>query len=135
MKLTKNQKIVLVFIIFAIIIGYALTPLGYETRTPDLRTWAIVPFFVSASLLIPILALILVFKKPRIAGILVVINAIVMLLLVPGDQAGFFFTSAVPPLITVFEFLAVFNSIGFLIWGPKLFATTKAKPSRAILKP
>src|SRR6266403_2563956 len=102
MKLTKNQIVVLVLLILAIIFGYALTPLGYETRTPDLRTWAIVPFFVSASLLIPILALILLFKKPRVAGILVVINATVMLLLVPGDQAGFFFTSPVPLVITIF---------------------------------
>jgi hypothetical protein len=119
-KLSKNQKIVLVLLILAIIFGWALTPLGFETRTPDLRTWAIVPFFISASLLIPIIALSVLFKKPRVAGVLVIINALVMLLLVPGDQAGFFFTSAVPPVITVFEFLSVFVSAGFLIWGPAL---------------
>jgi hypothetical protein len=120
MKLTNTAKIVLGLLVLAIIFGYALTPLGFETRTPDLRTWAIVPFFVSASLLIPILALIFLFKKPKVAGVMVVINAIVMLFLVPGDQAGFFFTTPVPPIITVFEFLSVIVSIGFLLSGPRL---------------
>lgn len=120
MKLTKTAKIVFGLLVLAIIFGYALTPLGFETRTPDLRTWAIVPFFVAASLAIPILALALLFKKPSISGVLVVINAIVMLFLVPGDQAGFFFTTPVPPIITVFEFLSVFVSIGFLLYGPRL---------------
>jgi hypothetical protein len=120
MKLTKTTKVVLGLLILAIIFGYALTPLGFETRTPDLRTWAIVPFFISASLLIPILALIFLFKKPKVAGVMVVINAIVMLFLVPGDQAGFFFTTPVPPIITVFEFLSVVVSIGFLLAGPQL---------------
>jgi hypothetical protein len=121
MKLTNTGKIIALLLVFGIIFGYLLTPLGLETRSANLRTVAIVPFFIAASLGIPITALILLFKKPRIAGILVVINAIIMLFLVPGDQAGFFFTVPVPPAITVLEFLSVIVSIGFLLYGPKLY--------------
>ena len=126
MKLPTTGKIIAVLLVFAVIFGYLLTPLGLEPRSPYLRTIAIVPFFITASLGIPIIALVLLFLKPRITGILVVINAIIMLFLVPGDQAGFFFTVSVPTAITVLEFLSVIISIGFLLYGPKLYRESKA---------
>ncbi len=130
MKLTTTGKIVASLLILAIIFGYLLTPLGLEPRSPDLRTVAIVPFFITASLGIPIIASILLFIKPKATAILVVINAIIMLFLVPGDQAGFFFTVSVPTAITVLEFLSVIVSIGFLLYGPKLYRESKAAKNR-----
>lgn len=127
MKLTVTGKIVALLLVFGIIFGFLLTPLGLEPRSGDLRTIAIVPFFIAASLGIPIAAFILLFiKKPRITGILVVINAVIMLFLVPGDQAGFFFTVPVPLPITILEFLSIIVSIGFLLYGPKLYRESKA---------
>lgn len=125
MKLTRTGKIMAALLLLAIVFGFLLTPLGLEPRNPDLRTWVIVPFFIAASLGIPIVASVLLFIKPKIAGILVVINAIIMLLLVPGDQAGFFFTTPPPVGITIFEFLSVLVSIGFLLYGPKLYRESK----------
>jgi hypothetical protein len=122
LNLTKTGKIIGILLILAIVFGYLLTPLGLETRTPGLRTFAIVPFFVTASLGIPIIAFILLFIKPRITGILVVINAIIMLFLVAGDQGGFFFTIPVYTSITVLELLSMIVSIGFLLYGPRLVA-------------
>ena len=119
-KLSSTGKIVGVLLVCALVFGYLLTPLGLEPRNPDLRTFAIVPFFIAASLGIPIAAAILLFIKPRIAGLLVTINAIIMIFLVAGDQAGFFFTTPPPVGITVFEFLSLGVSIGFLLAGPKL---------------
>jgi len=119
-KLSSTGKIVGVLLVCALVFGYLLTPLGLEPRNPDLRTFAIVPFFIAASLGIPIAAAILLFIKPRIAGLLVTINAIIMIFLVAGDQAGFFFTTPPPVGITVFEFLSLGVSIGFLLVGPKL---------------
>ena len=125
MKLSNTGKVIAALLAFAIIFGYLLTPLGLEPRSPDLRTIAIVPFFITASLGIPIVALVLLFIKPRATGVLVVINAIIMLFLVPGDQAGLFFTVSVPIAITVLEFLSVIISIGFLLYGPKLYRESK----------
>jgi len=119
-KLSSTGKIVGVLLVCALVFGYLLTPLGLEPRNPDLRTFAIVPFFIAASLGIPIAAAILLFIKPRIAGLLVTINAIIMIFLVAGDQAGFFFTTPPPVGIMVFEFLSLGVSIGFLLAGPKL---------------
>jgi hypothetical protein len=130
MKLSTTGKIIAVLLFFAILFGYLLTPLGLEPRSPHLRTIAIVPFFITASLGIPIVALVLLFLKPRLTGILVIINAIIMLFLVPGDQAGFFFTVSVPPAITVLEFLSVIISIGFLLYGPKLYRESEGIPSK-----
>lgn len=130
MKLSATGKIIAVLLFFAILFGYLLTPLGLEPRSPDLRTIAIVPFFITASLGIPIVALVLLFLKPRVTGILVVINAIIMLFLVPGDQAGFFFTVSVPPAITILEFLSVIISIGFLLYGPKLYRESEGIRSK-----
>ena len=112
-------------LVLALVFGYLLTPLGLEPRTPDLRTFAIVPFFITASLGLPIVASILLFIKPRITGILMVINAIIMLFLVAGDQAGFFFTTPPPIGITVFEFLSIAISVGFLLYGPILIRENK----------
>ena len=109
----------------ALVFGYLLTPLGLEPRTPELRTFAIVPFFITASLGLPIVASILLFIKPRITGILMVINASIMLFLVAGDQAGFFFTTPPPIGITVFEFLSLAVSIAFLLYGPILIRENK----------
>ena len=129
MKLTTTGKIVLVLLVFGIIIGYLLTPLGFETRSAHLRSDAIVPFFIANALGIPIAALILLFKKPQITGILMVINAAVELFLVPGDQAGFFFTVAPPARITVLEFLSIIVMIGYLLYGPKLYSENEEKTS------
>jgi len=122
MKLTIAGKIIGLLLVFGIVFGYLLTPLGLETRSAALRTIAIVPIFIAASLGIPIVALILLFIRPKITGILVIINAIIMLFLVPGDQAGYFFTLPVPGAISVLEFLSIIVSIGFLLYGPKLYA-------------
>ena len=125
MKLTNTGKIIAFLLVFGIVFGYLLTQLGLETRSAALRTIAIVPIFIAASLGIPIAALILLFIKPKITGIFVIINAIIMLFLVPGDQAGYFFTLPVPGAISVLEFLSIMVSIGFLLYGPKLYNESK----------
>lgn len=125
MKLTKTAKIIAVLLVLAIIFGYLLTPLGLEPRAPNIRTVAIIPFFIAASLGIPIAALILLFIKPRITGLLVIINAIIMLFLVAGDQGGFFFTTPAPDAITILEFLSMILSILFLLYGPALRRNSK----------
>jgi len=132
MKHLTPRTIVATLLVFAIVFGYLLTPLGLEPRTADLRTYAIVPFFITASLGLPIAAAIFLFIKPRLAGIFVVINAIIMLFLVAGDQGGFFFTTPPPTAITILEFLSIIVSIGFLLYGPELY---RSRASISRLRP
>ena len=129
-KLTRTGTVMAFLLTLAIIFGYLLTPLGLEPRMNDLKTVAIVPFFVSASLGLPIIAAIYLFIKPRVTSILVMINASLMLFLVAGDQAGFFFTTPPPVAITILEFLSIILSIAFLLYGPMLYRESKRTRSK-----
>ena len=130
MKLSNTGKIMALLLVLAIVFGYLLTPLGLEPRTEDLRTFAIVPFFITASLGLPIISAVLLFIRPRISGILMILNAIIMLFLLAGDQGGFFFTTPPPTAITILEFLSIIVSVGFLLVGPKIIRETKANRSK-----
>lgn len=122
---TRTHLTMLFLLILAIVFGYLLTPLGFEPRNPDLRSYAIVPFFIIASLGIPIVATVLLFFKAKITGILVIINAIIMLFLVAGDQGGYFFTTPPPLAISILELLSMIVSILFLLLGPVLIRKSK----------
>jgi hypothetical protein len=61
----------------------------------ELRTPAFAAFFVTVGLVIPIAGLVSLFRWPKLAGVLAVIDAVLLFLTAPADQALFFFT--VPP--------------------------------------
>lgn len=122
---TRTHLAVLFLLILAIVFGYLLTPLGFEPRNPDLRSYVVVPFFIIASLGIPIAATVLLFFRAKITGILVIVNAIIMLFLVAGDQGGYFFTSPPPVAISILELFSMVLSILFLLLGPVLIRNSK----------
>jgi hypothetical protein len=99
------------------ILGFLLTPLGFETRMNELRTLAFATFFIAVGLLLPIAGLVLLFRKPKAAGVLAVIDAALLFLTAPADQAMFFFTVPPPLAVTVGEYLLIFVGIGYMLWG------------------
>ncbi len=52
------------------------------------------------------------FRRPKYAGALAVINAVLLFLIAPADQALFFFTVAPPLAVTVGEYILIFVGVG-----------------------
>jgi hypothetical protein len=120
---TSTERILAVLFVFGFILGFLLTPLGVETRMPELRTLAFAGFFIIVGLLLPLAGLIsLWLRRPRLAGVLAVIDAALLFLAAPADQALFFFTVAPPPAVTIGEFILIFVGIGYMLYGPRVYS-------------
>ena len=120
-SLTSAERILAVLFGFGFILGFLLTPLGVETRMPELRTLAFAGYFIIVGLLIPLADCLLWLGRPRLAGVLAVINATLIFLTAPADQAIFFFTVSPPPAVTVGEYILIFVGVGYMLYGPRVY--------------
>lgn len=126
--LTRAERVLAVLLGVGFILGFLLTPLGFETRMPELRTLAFAGFFIIVGLLLPLAGLFsLWLRRPRLAGVLAVIDAILLFLTAPADQALFFFTVAPPPAVTLGEYILIFVGIGYMLYGPRVYAENKTE--------
>lgn len=120
--LTGDMKILAVLFGIGFILGFLLTPLGVETRSPEIRTLFFGVFFIIVGLLLPLAGLVLVWlRKTRYAGVIALIDAVLIFLVAPADQALFFFTVSPPPLVTIGEFILIFIGVGYMLYGPKVY--------------
>jgi len=117
----KSEQILAVLFGLGFILGFLLTPLGFETRMNELRTLAFAAFFVTVGLLIPFAGIVLLLRKPKIAGVLAVIDAALLFLIAPADQARFFFTIPPPPTVTAGEYILIFVGIGYMLYGQRVY--------------
>ncbi len=135
---TSAMRVLAILFGIGFILGFLLTPLGVETRSPEIRTLLFGVFFIIVGLLIPLAGLILLWlRKTRFAGILAVIGATLTFLTAPADQALFFFTVSPPPAVTLGEFILIFVGIGYMLYGPKVYdeqGTKYANPSKEMEK-
>ena len=126
--LTSAERVLALLFGFGFILGFILTPLGVETRMPELRTLAFAGFFITVGLLIPLAGLVsLWLRKPRLAGVLAVINAALLFLTAPADQALFFFTVSPPPAVTVGEYILILIGIGYMLYGQRVYIEKQTK--------
>ncbi len=123
----NEKRILAALFVIGIILGFLLTPLGFETRMNMLRTWAFAGFFIAVGLLLPIAGLALLFWKPRIACVLAVFDAALLFLTATADQAMFFFTTPPPLAVTVGEFILIFVGIGYMLYGPRIYVKSRTK--------
>ncbi len=122
LPLTSAGRILAVLFGVGFILGILLSPLGVETRMPELRSLAFAGFFIIVGMLIPLIGLVSVWlRRPRLAGVLAVIDAALLFLTAPADQALFFFTVAPPPAVTIGEFVLIFVGIGYMLYGPQVY--------------
>ena len=104
------------------VLGFLLTPLGVETRMNELRTPAFAGFFITVGLLIPLAGLVSLFlRRQKLAAILAVLDASLLFLTAPADQARFFFTVTPPPAVTVGEYALILIGIGYMLLGPRIY--------------
>jgi hypothetical protein len=121
-SLGNSERILAVLFAVGFILGFLLTPLGFETRMNELRTLAFAAFFVTVGLLIPIAGLVLVlFQRPKVAGVLAVIDALLSFLIAPADQALFFFTVPPPPAVTAGEYILILVGVGYVLYGSRVY--------------
>jgi uncharacterized membrane protein len=125
MKLTSSERILAALLVLGIILGFLLTPLGFETRSSEIRTLAFAVFFVTVGLLLPIAGLVSLFRKPKLAAILAIIDAAVLFLTAPADQASFFFTVPPPPAVTAGEYALILVGIGYMLYGSRVYAESQ----------
>jgi hypothetical protein len=121
-SLGKTERILAVLFGLGFILGFLLTPLGVETRMHELRTLAFAGFFIVVGLLIPLAGLVSLFlRRPKLAGVLAVIDAVLLFLTAPADQARFFFTAPPPPAVTAGEYILILVGIGYMLYGPRVY--------------
>jgi len=121
-SLGKTERILAVLFGLGFILGFLLTPLGVETRMHELRTPAFAGFFIVVGLFIPLAGLVSLFlRRPKLAGVLAVIDAVLLFLTAPADQARFFFTAPPPPAVTAGEYILILVGIGYMLYGPRVY--------------
>ena len=121
-SLGKTERILAVLFGLGFILGFLLTPLGVETRMHELRTPAFAGFFLVVGLFIPLAGLVSLFlRRPKLAGVLAVIDAVLLFLTAPADQARFFFTAPPPPAVTAGEYILILVGIGYMLYGPRVY--------------
>lgn len=117
----RTKRILAVLFVIGIITGFLLTPLGFEPRSNELRTPLFAVFFIVVGLVLPIAGLAVLFRKPRFAGILAIVNAVLLFLTAPADQALFFFTVPPPPAVTAGEYILIFVGVGYILYGQRVY--------------
>lgn len=133
---TSAMRILALLFGIGFILGFILTPLGVENRSPEIRTLWFGVFFIIVGLLIPLAGLVLLWlRKKRYAGILAVIGAALIFLVAPADQALFFFTVSPPPAVTIGEFILIFVGIGYMLYGPMVYSEDKKEIENLPHKP
>lgn len=130
--LTSGERILAILLGFGFILGFLLTPLGVETRMPELRTLLFAGFFIVVGLLLPLAGLVsLWLRRPRLAGVLAGIDAVFIFLTPPADQALVFFTVPPPPAVSIGEYILIFVGVGYMIYGPKIYSESIKKAANS----
>ncbi len=118
---SRAERVLAVLFGLGFVIGFLLTPLGVETRMHEMRTPAFAVFFITVGLLLPLAGLVLLFaRRPKVAGVLAVIDGSLLFLTAPADQARFFFTVTPPPAVSIGEYMLILVGIGYLLFGPRV---------------
>jgi hypothetical protein len=126
----NEERILAVLFGMGAILGFMLTPLGVETRMNEMRTLAFAAFFIAVGLVLPIAGLISLFRWPKLAGILAVIDASLLFLTAPADQALFFFTVPPPFAVAAGEYILILVGIGYMLLGPRVYVENRTLRKR-----
>jgi hypothetical protein len=119
---SNAEKVLAVLLAVGFIVGFLLTPLGFETRMNELRTLWFSGFFIIVGLLLPLAGLVSLFlRRPKLAGVLAVVDAALSFLTAPADQAKFFFTVTPPPAVTAGEYILILLGIGYILYGQRVY--------------
>jgi hypothetical protein len=121
-SLGRSERVLAGLFGVGFVLGFLLTPLAFETRMNEIRTLAFGVFFVTVGLLLPLAGLVsLLLRRPRLAGVLAVLDASLLFLTAPADQALFFFTVPPSPAVTAGEYILILVGIGYMLFGTRVY--------------
>ena len=97
----------LVALISSIVLAVLLSPLGFERRPPaDLTLVGYISIgAVAGGVLLDLAAIVLLFRRPRLAAVVAIIGSVAFLIPNMTDKAGAFFSLPAPPVISVLEYI------------------------------
>jgi hypothetical protein len=109
MRLSKGSAALVAALAASVILAVLLSPLGFERRPPtDLTLIGYLSIgAVAAGILFGLAAIILVFRRVRLAAILAIVGSVVFLVPSVTDKAGVFFSAPAPPVISTLEYVHV----------------------------
>jgi len=123
----NTKRILVILFVIGLVIDFLLSPLGFETRESELRSWVSAVYFVIVGFVIPIAGLVSLFRRPRLAGVLAIVDAALLFFTAPADQAKFFFKVAPPPAVTIGEFILILVGIGYMLCGQRIYLENTTK--------
>ena len=131
MTVSTNGKVLAILLVLFVFCDILLSPLGFETRANAiLGNAASLPWFggLVAGLVLNIAALVLIFFRPRAAGVSSFVGSLVYMIVLLGDQEGLVVSVRPPPLITDVEIVTFFVLVGTLFFSWRVYSTSEPGP-------
>jgi len=133
MGLGKGRSALVVALACSVVLAILLSPLGFERRpSADLTLVGYISIVaVAAGILLDLAAIVLIFRRVRLASILALVGSVAFLLPNVTDKAGAFFSLSAPPVISALEYvhLVVLVVTSLLAWIV-LRESERGRPSR-----
>ena len=109
MRVGKAPTALIVALASSVILAVLLSPLGFERRpTTELTLIGYLSIAaVAAGILLDLAAIVLIFRRVRLAAILAIVGSVVFLVPSVTDKARLFFSAPAPPVIDVLEYVHV----------------------------
>jgi uncharacterized membrane protein len=107
MGLGKGRAALVVALVSSVVLAVLLSPLGFERRPPaDLTLIGFISIgTVVAGVLVDVAAVVLIFKRVRLASILAIVGSVAFLFPNVTDKVGAFFSLPAPPVISALEYV------------------------------
>ena len=119
-RLGNGRSALVAALACSVVLAVLLSPLGFERRPPaDLTLIGYISIgTVAAGILLDLAAIVLIFRRVRLASILAIVGSVVFLFPSVTDKAGAFFSLPAPPVISALEYvhLGVLLTTLLLAW-------------------
>ena len=130
MKLSRYALALAVALVMNVLLVILLTPMGFETRPPTaLKTVGYIAIgTIFAGLVLDVASFVSLFKRARLASSLAIVGSVLFFFPIFGDQAGFFFSLPIPPVINTLEYIFVVVLLVTLFLASKVYREAKPSP-------
>jgi len=109
MNRVRGVSALAAMLVLNILLAFALTPLGFESRPPtQLTTMGFVAIgAVVAGVVLDLVSLLFLFRRTRLAAALAIIGSILFLVPNVVDRTGSFFTVPIPAVVSTLEYIFI----------------------------
>jgi hypothetical protein len=133
MRLGRGSLALVAALAVNVVLAVLLSPLGFERRPPaDLTLIGYLSIAaVAVGVLLDLVAMLLIFRRVRLASILALVGSVAFLLPNITDKAGAFFSLPAPPVISVLEYMhLVVLLVTFVLAWTVYRGNDRDRPSR-----